>query len=280
MNNLKALNPLELFLWTFRRSEKDVINLYDYLSDVMRLATNGSMLNFGYWNESDSPIQAQNNLCDVFGKMAKLESSQRIVDVGSGYGSPAINWQETYSPIDITCVNINQSQLQESKLEKKFNLTNATATSLPFEDKSIDRVLAFESAQHFKPLQDFISESYRILKDDGLLALAIPVMTAESSMPLTKLGLLSMTWSSEHYSKNYVLKALQKKFKILEQKDIGSKVYEPLAAYYNANRDQIKQRITAKYPDYVEKILFKSINKMKTVSESKIIDYLLVTCQK
>ena len=232
-----------MFLWTFRRSEKDVINLYDYLSDVMRLATDGSMLNFGYWNDSDSPIQAQNNLCSVFGKMAKLEPNQRIVDVGSGYGSPAIHWQETYNPIDITCVNINQSQLQESKSEKKFNLTNATATSLPFEDKSIDRVLAFESAQHFKPLRDFISESYRILKDDGLLALAIPVMVEESSVPLTKLGLLSMTWSSEHYSKDYVLQALQETFKICEQHDIGSKVYEPLAEYYNANRDQIRQRI-------------------------------------
>lgn len=246
----------------------------------MRLATNGNMLNFGYWNKSDSPTQAQNNLCTIFGKMAKLESNQRIVDVGSGYGSPAINWQESYNPIDITCVNINQSQLQESKLEKKFNLANATATSLPFDDKSIDRVLAFESAQHFKPLQDFISESYRILKDDGLLALAIPVMTEESSVPLTKLGLLSMTWSSEHYSKKYVLGVLQEKFKILEQQDIGSKVYDPLADYYDANREQIRQRITAKYPDYVEKILFKSINKMKDVSQNKIIDYLLITCLK
>ena len=276
---MKSLNPLELFLWTFRRSEKDVINLYDYLSDVMRLATNGSMLNFGYWDDSDSPIQAQNNLCNMFGKMAKLQSGQKIVDVGSGYGSPAINWQESYNPIDIICVNINQNQLQESKLQK-IDLTNATATSLPFENNSVDRVLAFESAQHFKPLEDFISESYRILKDNGILALAIPVMSKDSSVPLTKLGLLSMTWSSEHYSKNQVIEALKKDFKILEQQDIGSKVYEPLSDYYNANRDQIKQRISEKYPDYVEKILFKSINKMKSVSQSKVIDYLLVTCQK
>ena len=244
----------------------------------MRLATNGSMLNFGYWNESDSPIQAQNNLCNIFGKMAKLESDQKIIDVGSGYGSPAINWQETYNPIEITCVNINQSQLKESN--KQFNLANATATSLPFEDNSVDRVLAFESAQHFKPLDEFISESYRILKDGGLLALAIPVMSQDSTVPLAKLGMLSMTWSSEHYSKNQVLQALQQKFTISEQQDIGSKVYEPLADYYNANRDQIKHRIKEKYPDYVEKILYKSINKMKAVSQSKVIDYLLVTCQK
>jgi ubiquinone/menaquinone biosynthesis C-methylase UbiE len=255
-----------------------VINLYDYLSDVMRLATNGNMLNFGYWDDADSPVQAQNNLCSIFGIMAQLNPGQKIVDVGSGYCSPAINWSQNYTPIDITCVNINSQQLRES--DEKFNLTNATATSLPFEDRSVDRVLAFESAQHFKPLDDFVSESYRILKDDGLLALAIPVMTGDSSIPLAKLGLLSMTWSSEHYSKDHVLSALRKKFKIAQKKEIGSSVYEPLANYYTANREQIKQRISKQYPNYVEKILFKSINKMKAVSQSKVIDYLLITCQK
>lgn len=270
---------MELFFWTFRRSEKDVINLYDYLSDIMRLATNGDMLNFGYWNKSDTPIQAQNNLCEIFGKMARLESGQRIVDVGSGYGSPAVLWNKSYHPIEITCVNINQSQLQESK-SHKFNFTNATATSLPFVDSCVDRVLAFESAQHFKPLQDFVSESHRILRDGGVLALAVPVMTRESSIPLAKLGLLSFTWSSEHYSKNQLLKALKQKFQILEQQEIGLRVYGPLADYYNEHRDHIREKISGLYPDYVEAILFKSINKMKQVSKDKIIDYVLVTCQK
>ena len=278
---MKTLNLFELFMWTFRRNEKDVINLYDYLSDVMRLATNGSQLNFGFWNESDTPVQAQNNLCDVFGSMAELKPGLKIIDVGSGYGSPAINWQKNYKPLEITCVNINSQQLLESKKqETNLHHIEATATSLPFENNSVDRILAFESAQHFKPLEDFISESYRILKDDGLLSIAIPVMTEESSIPLAKLGLLSMTWSSEHYSAKKVITALEEKFKISKKQEIGSRVYEPLADYYNKNRDQIKERITQKYPDYVENILYKSINKMKKVSQSKIIDYLLVTCQK
>ena len=272
---------MELFMWTFRRNEKDVINLYDYLSDVMRLATDGNQLNFGYWNDSDTPIDAQNNLCDMFGKMAKLNSGLKILDVGSGYGSPAINWKKNYEPIDIACVNINPQQLLESKSKNSIiDNIEATATSLPFDDSSVDRILAFESAQHFKPLDDFISESHRVLKDDGILAIAIPVMTEESATPITKLGLLSMTWSSEHYSAKYVIESLEEQFQTLEKKEIGSRVYEPLADYYNANRQQIRQRILQKYPSYVEKILFKSINKMKQVSQSKVIDYLLVTCQK
>ena len=46
-----------MVLWTFRRNENDVVNLYNTLSPVMQLATGGNMLNFGYWHKDDiSPI--------------------------------------------------------------------------------------------------------------------------------------------------------------------------------------------------------------------------------
>lgn len=281
--------PLELFLWTFRRNEKDVVNLYDSLSDLMRLATGGDMLNFGYWNEKTStPLLAQKNLCEVFGKMAQLNSNQKIIDVGSGLVSPALEWQNTYNIEDITCVNINSEQLKNSKTnisknynEKYFNFLNSTATTLPFENESIDRVLALESAQHFKPLKNFFSESNRILKKDGMLILAIPVLVDSQKSTIMKLGILSMTWPSEHYSIDFVKSLLEKEeFQIKNFEQIGSNVYGPLANYYIENRDSLKNKILEKYPSYVEKILYKSIQKMKDVSEKKIIDYVLITCQK
>ena len=79
---MKKINLLEVFFWTFRRNEKDVINLYDSLSDVMRIATGGDMLNFGFWDEkTTSPIEAQKNLCEIFSKMAELASKQIVVDI-------------------------------------------------------------------------------------------------------------------------------------------------------------------------------------------------------
>ena len=60
-----------MFLWTFRRSERDVIKLYDSLSDVMALATGGDMINFGLWDEgTPDPISAQRRLCRAFAEMA------------------------------------------------------------------------------------------------------------------------------------------------------------------------------------------------------------------
>jgi ubiquinone/menaquinone biosynthesis C-methylase UbiE len=289
---MKKINPIELFLWTFRRKEKDVVNLYDSLSDLMRLATGGDMLNFGYWDdETKSALDAQKKMCKIFGKKALLESNQHIVDVGSGISSPAIQWYLEYSPIKLSCININFTQLHNSinnvyksiptNNSENFNFINATATTLPFENESIDRVLSLEAAQHFKPLNNFISESFRILRKNGILALAIPVMSKNYTASMMKLGTLSFTWSSEHYSEEFVKSTLkQEGFNNSDLQKIGSNVYAPLANFYIENRDSIKNKILQYYPAYIEKILFKSLNKMKAVSEKKIIDYVLISCTK
>lgn len=286
---MKKIALLELFFWTFRRNEKDVVNLYDSLSDLMRLVTGGDMLNFGFWNEKTStPLLAQKNLCDVFGKMALLDTNQKIIDVGSGLASPALQWHNQYNIKEITCVDINSEQLKNSQssisknnFKKYFNFLNANATTLPFENESVDRILALESAQHFKPLKNFFSESFRILKRDGMLILAIPVLVDSQKSSITKLGILSMTWPSEHYSVDFVKSLLEKEgFHINDFQKIGSNVYEPLANYYLKNRESLKNKILEKYPSYVEKILYKSIQKMKHVSQKKIIDYVLISCQK
>ena len=67
-------------------------------------------------------------------------------------------------------------------------------------------------------------------------------------------------------------------FCISDEKLIGSNVYEPLTDYYMNNRDQLKKSILEKYPQYVEKILFKSLQKMKKASEEKTIEYILLKC--
>ncbi len=251
------------------------------------------MLNFCNWDDKNrTPLDAQKKMCTIFGKKALLSSEQNIVDVGSGISSPAIQWSLEYSPVKLSCVNINITQLHDSiknanksiksaNINENFNFLNATATTLPFEKESVERVLALESAQHFKPLKNFISESYRILKKNGILALAIPVMSENHSASMIKLGSLSLTWPSEHYSTEFVNSNLkQERFRNIDLQKIGSNVYEPLAKYYIENRESIKHKIIQYYPAYVEKILFKSLNKMKQVSEKKIIDYILVSCQK
>jgi len=282
---LPKINPLEIVLWTFRRNENDVVNLYNTLSPVMQLATGGNMLNFGYWyNDDISPIDAQNRLCNKIGNLAELDSANSLLDVGSGLSSPSIIWNRLHSNINILCLNINYNQLRLAKktLNKNtenstIHVINSTATKFPLSSNSMERIIALESAQHFKPFSNFISESYRVLKNDGILTFAIPVTKKKSNV---KLGILALTWSSEHYSEDFVILKTCKKFKIIKKMEIGSDVFEPLANYYIKNRHVLRKNILTKYPSYVENILFKSLLKMKKASDEKLIDYLLVKCVK
>ena len=275
---LISINPLDLFLWTLRRNERDVVNLYNALSPVMQLATGGSMLNFGYWDaQHKNPISAQENLCSAFAQMAELNSCKTVVDVGSGLSAPALFWRKNFENLSIFCININYNQLLYSGSQQKIDFFNSSSTKLPFANQSVDRVLALESSQHFKPFSNFISESKRILSDSGLLVLAVPVTTTSSS--ILKLGILKFTWASEHYSLNQIKQAVVSGgFKISEEKLIGSSVYDPLADYYLENREELKKSILKQYSPYVEKILFRSIQRMKKASQDNIIDYVLLKC--
>jgi ubiquinone/menaquinone biosynthesis C-methylase UbiE len=276
---LVTINPLDVILWTLRRNEKDVVNLYDSLSPVMQIATGGSMLNFGYWAENTSkPIIAQKNLCEIFGDIAELEKAESALDVGSGLSAPAMFWRDQYEKLKLFCININYNQLQFSGPQRNLEFFNSTSTALPFSNNSVDRVLALESSQHFKPFEKFISESKRILKKSGILVLALPVVLSETS--IRNLGILKFTWSSEHYNLDIVKKLISAGgFTITDEKLIGKHVYDPLANYYVNNRPNLRYSIRKKYPDFVEKILHKSILKMKKASEDKVIDYVILKCK-
>lgn len=288
-NLMIIINPIEVLLWTFRRNEKDVVKLYNTLSDLMRITTGGDMLNFGYWTEeTKGPLEAQNELCKIFGNLTELQNAKNIIDAGSGLSGPSILWKTKFNFLEITCLDINFNQLKESsnKIKKilknsvEVHRLNATSTILPLMDNSLDRVLALESVQHMKPLESFILESKRVLKNNGILGLALPVVNEKINSAL-ELGILSMTWSSEHYDVDYIKSVLtNSNFKKIEMEKIGSKVYAPLANYYIENRNSLRKKILSKYPSYVEKILFKSLVKMKQLSENNVIDYLLVKCKK
>ena len=298
--SLIGINPIEVFLWTFRRNEKDVIRLYNSLSPIMQLATGANMLNFGYWvDDVKTPIEAQTKLCMMVGRISELDSSKSLVDVGSGFGAPAVLWKNVFNP-QIFCVNINCQQLVMSSkavcrtLENPSEMSNpckandisfinSTSLALPFANHSIDRVISLESAQHFKPLSMFIEESWKILKFNGLLVIAIPV-TVISDDPiktLIKLGILALTWSSQHYRLDYVKSTITKQgFKIKGIEIIGSRVYDPLAEYYFKNRKLLRERILTRYPAYVENILYRSMVQMRNTSKKRIIDYVVIKARK
>ncbi len=129
-----------------------------------------------------------------------------------------------------------------------------------------------------EPFNNFISESYRVLKKDGILTIAMPVVKKKSN--IRNLGILSLTWSSEHYSEHFVINEITKKFKLIKKIEIGPNVFEPLASYYFKNRKRLQNKILTHYTSFVENMLFKSLLKMKKSSDKGVIDYLIIKCVK
>jgi cyclopropane fatty-acyl-phospholipid synthase-like methyltransferase len=273
----------------------------------MQITTGGNMLNFGYWDDKTrNPLQAQYTLSTMIGEFASLQTARRLVDVGSGYSAPALQWNSQYSFLKILCININLQQLKIAaalksngqRIDHSVGLVslkslrnnnifhiNATSTMLPIRNNSVDRVIAFESAQHFKPLIQFIQESNRVLERSGLVVLAMPVITNASnllSLPLfIKLGILSVTWASEHYKLEYVKSMIKTHgFEIRDIQYIGSNVYGPLTSYYIENREKLKNMIVREYPKFLETILYKSLLEMKAASRHGVIDYILLKAKK
>jgi cyclopropane fatty-acyl-phospholipid synthase-like methyltransferase len=296
---VKLINPIDALLWGIRRNQRDVINLYSSLSPLMSITTGSDMLNFGYWSDGiNNPIKAQENLCNIIGKLAELESAKTLLDVGSGLSSPAMFWKNEYPLLEIYCININYPHLIfANKLKEQFfiqkninknfksdiSLFNSTAIKLPFNKESIDRIVALESAQHFKPFIEFIKDVKHVLKKEGIFIIAIPVITNLLSpiQNLVKLGILSFTWASEHYVLNDILEMLSyENFKIIEILNIGPLVYTPLSEYYFKNRKILLKRITSEYGSLFEYILFKSLVKMDKLSKEKIIDYVIIKLRK
>jgi len=277
-----------------------------------------------------NPIEAQVKLCELVGIFADLKSTKKVIDIGSGFCAPALLWNLRYNNnddnlFDIFCVDINLKQLHESlenitslplaritnsassyemvipdaaagcKQTRANNaatksLVNATATTLPFANNCVDRIIALESAQHFKPLSKFLSESKRILKPEGLIVIALPVIGQKLSqlpslLQFAKLGILNFTWASEHYSLEKITSELKTEgFEIEDIQHIGHRVYEPCADYYIQNRRVLKKRFkTRAYShvgslliEFVESMLYFSALKMKGSSQKEIIDYVLI----
>lgn len=243
----------------------------------MQIGSGADMLNFGLWDgEITHPHKAQERLCDLISEVSELGSAKNVLDVGCGFCSPALRWKEQFRDLEIFCLNINRAQINRPVSKKSLHLVNSTSVAIPFSDKSFDRIVALESAQHFFPLKKFLDEVKRTLKNGGDFVMAIPVVNSKKGS-FSKLGILNITWTSQHYSSGDVESQTKDAgFEILKIEKIGRSIYEPLADYYMKNRDSMKEKFAEVYPSYVEMLLYKSMLKMKKLSERGAIDYLVV----
>lgn len=327
-------NAINTLLSLLRRDERAVVNIYQAFISYARILSRTNMINFGYWTQETTSIkQAQEALCTLTGNLAELDTAKNVLDIGSGLSGPAEQWNLEYRFINsLICIDVNYQALKISlalygnnshnnKLmvepSVKTEVTNsryitkhdgivlsrvnATSTCLPFGDSFADRIIALESAQHFKSFLEFIRESHRVLKNTGLIVVAIPVITSPRHNRMSKikvlnslrnlrvLGILSLTWASQHYEFEQIKSVIsQEHFVIKDILRIGKSVYIPLTDFYIKDRKEFRMNVLGKHGsflkkivlDITERIVYRSALKMKECSLSGDIDYVLIKATK
>lgn len=143
------------------------------------LTNDSKFINLGYWKNADCMDDAGRDLAHLLGEHAAIAESDELLDVGFGYGDQDLYWMKTFKPKKITGLNIVKSQVDAARelvrannLEDKIDLQFGSATKIPFESKSFDKIVALECAFHFDSRDDFFQEAFRVLKDGGRMSIA------------------------------------------------------------------------------------------------------------
>mmetsp|Transcript_2255 Transcript_2255/g.3037 ORF Transcript_2255/g.3037 Transcript_2255/m.3037 type:complete len:482 (+) Transcript_2255:248-1693(+) len=129
--------------------------------------------------ERTTYADAAANLARKLASSADLQPSDKLVDVGFGYGDQDFLFQSEFGVKDITGFNLCMKNVdiagQRAKLKGLDDIIDfryGDAVNLPVESGSADKVFSLESAFHYETREDFFGEAFRVLKPGGTLALA------------------------------------------------------------------------------------------------------------
>ena len=135
--------------------------------------------NCGYWVGQSDYNTACERLTHKLGKLAQLDSSEKAIDVGFGFGEQGLYWAKNFTFGHILGINITPFQVDVARrraknlgLDSRLSYQLGDAVMLPIRDASVDRVIALQSAFQFNTREDFFREAFRVLKPGGLLVLA------------------------------------------------------------------------------------------------------------
>ena len=156
----------------------DAAGIYDLLSTHSPTAR-GLYLNLGYWPHATDLDAASDALAMLVGERARMRPGDEVLDVGFGFADQDILWANSLRPARIIGLNITASQVAVARqrvsdlgLDECIDLRHGSATDMPLESSSVDKVVAMECAFHFHSREQFFRETWRVLRPGGRLVMA------------------------------------------------------------------------------------------------------------
>ena len=143
----------------------------------------GKMMKYscGYWpgtvevsKAADHLEQSEIDMLELTGKRAELDSNQKILDLGCGWGSMALYLAPLYPDSDITAVSNSSDQIAYiQRRAEEENLTNLSAIKADINDLCLpseyDRVVSVEMFEHMRNYKALFEKVAGFLKPDGKL---------------------------------------------------------------------------------------------------------------
>tara|TARA_B100000929_G_scaffold182126_1_gene144162 strand:+ start:350 stop:1537 length:1188 start_codon:yes stop_codon:yes gene_type:complete len=157
------------------KSKKNIAHHYDISESLYELFLDPKrQYSCAYFkDENDSLEEAQNNKIDHIIKKLNLKPNQRVLDIGSGWGSLAIEIAKK-TQCEVVGITLSENQLEYSnKKAKDMNLENQVEFRLidyrQMEEK-FDRIVSVGMFEHVgrKFYKKYFKQLSNLLNDDGV----------------------------------------------------------------------------------------------------------------
>ena len=158
-----------------KKSKKNVAHHYDISDDLYDLFLDPKrQYSCGYFkNENDSLEAAQNNKIDYIIKKLNLKPNQKVLDIGCGWGSLAIEIAKK-SQCEVTGITLSENQYKYSiNKAKELNVENQVQFKLIDYrqlNEKFDRIVSVGMFEHVgrKYYKTFFNQINKLLNDTGI----------------------------------------------------------------------------------------------------------------
>jgi len=206
---------------------------YDIGNDLYRNMLDERLVyTCGYWKDAETLQEAQEAKLDLVCKKIGLKKGDRVLDIGSGWGSFMGFAAKKY---EVDAVGVTISKEQKALADEKYKGLSVETRLQDYRDldEQFDHIVSIGMFEHvgYKNYRTYMEVAHKSLKDDGLFLLH----TIGGNKSVTTID----PWINKHIFKNAMLpsvkqiaQAVEGLFVIEDWHNFGSDYDKTLMAWY------------------------------------------------
>ena len=216
-------------------------NYYESVNWALKRANNQfTMLHYPFYvNDSDTFIQAQQNLTDYCISLLNPLANKSILEIGCGNGIQCLYISSRCRPLSVTGIDLNSANIEIANREKerlnmrdlKFFVGDAQ-NLFQIPSDSVDVGFNIESALHYPYKSAFLREVNRVLRPGGQFLIADILTIRMKGKGLIKLldkRMIHHYWDRITYEKEF----LNSRLVVTYSEDITRRVIKGYSIYRN-----------------------------------------------